>query len=157
VLTLRIAVAVTIVAAMALFAAGAAAERHDRAAHATPAHSETGKPDADGGEASAAETAEAEPRLLGVDPESRGLVAVAVAGSLLLAAAVLLWQSAALLAVVGLAMLAFASLDVREIAHQVGEHRSGLIVLAAVVAVLHLAAACLAAATQRHGPTARLT
>jgi hypothetical protein len=42
-------------------------------------------------------------------------------------------------------MAAFAALDVREVVHQIGESRTGLTLLAVLVAALHLAAAALAA------------
>jgi hypothetical protein len=83
--------------------------------------------------------------LLGVNPESTGLLVVAVAVSLLLAAAVW-WVGASplVLGVVALAMAAFAALDIREVVHQADESRTGLMLLAALVALLHLAAAVLA-------------
>jgi hypothetical protein len=89
--------------------------------------------------------AESSETLLGVNPESTGLLAVAVVASLLLAAAVW-WRggSPLVLAVVALAMAVFCALDVREVVHEVDESRTGLAVLAAVVAALHLAAALLA-------------
>jgi len=72
---------------------------------------------------------------------------LATAVSLLLGAAVLRWPRAeALLAAVAVAMIAFAVLDIREVAHQLDEDRTGIAVLAAVIATLHLAAAALAAA-----------
>ena len=88
---------------------------------------------------------ESSERLLGVDPESTGVLAIAIALSLALAAAV--WRGAAprLLAVVALVMAAFAALDVREVVHQIDESRTGLTLLALLVAALHLAAAALAA------------
>ena len=46
-----------------------------------------------------------------------------------------------MLGVVAAAMLVFAALDVREVFHQVDESRTGLAVLAGVVAALHLGAA----------------
>ncbi len=60
--------------------------------------------------------------------------------SLLLALAGWLRPGAALLAVIGVAMLAFGVLDLREIVHQIDEHKAGLAVLAGIVAALHLAA-----------------
>jgi hypothetical protein len=48
--------------------------------------------------------------------------------------------------VAGVAMLAFAALDVREVFHQGDINESGLAVLAGAVAALHLAAAAVAAA-----------
>jgi hypothetical protein len=89
---------------------------------------------------------ESSERLLGVDPESTGVLALAVAVSLVLAAAA--WRTGAapwLLAIVAIAMAAFAALDVREVVHQIGESRTGLTLLALLVAALHLAAAALAA------------
>jgi hypothetical protein len=78
---------------------------------------------------------------------------LATLGSLLLVAAVLRWpHSAALLALVALAMLAFAALDVREVTHQLDEDRAGVAILAAGVAILHLAAAALAAAQAGRRP-----
>ena len=88
----------------------------------------------------------AEPHILGVNPESTLLVALATVGSLLLVVAVVRWpRAAALLVLVALAMLAFAALDVREVAHQFDEEHAGVALLAGVIAVLHLAAAGVAA------------
>ena len=42
-------------------------------------------------------------------------------------------------------VVAWAALDVREVAHQIDESRTGLTILAIAVAVLHLAAAAVAA------------
>lgn len=89
---------------------------------------------------------EASEKLLGVNPESTGLLVVAVAVSLLLAAGVWwLGASPVVLGVVALAMAAFGALDIREVVHQADESRTGLMLLAALVAVLHFAAAVLAA------------
>jgi hypothetical protein len=98
---------------------------------------------------------EASEKLLGVNPESTGLLVVAVVVSLLLAAAVW-WRGASplVLGIVALAMAAFAALDIREVVHQADESRTGLMLLAALVALLHLAAAALAA---RAAVTARGT
>src|SRR3954447_26626187 len=69
-------------------------------------------------------------RLLGVDPESTGVLAIAVVVSLALAA--LVWRGAApwLLVLVALVMAAFAALDIREAVHQIDESRAGLTLLA---------------------------
>jgi hypothetical protein len=58
-------------------------------------------------------------------------------------------NAAALLVILALAMLAFAALDIREVAHQLEEDHAGVAILAAGVAILHLAAAGLAAAHMR--------
>jgi hypothetical protein len=85
-------------------------------------------------------------KLLGLDPESTALVIAAVAISLLLAWAV--WvrpDRLPLLALVALAMLVFAALDVREALHQGDEGNTGLAILASAIAILHIAAGTLAA------------
>src|SRR4051812_23645092 len=69
-------------------------------------------------------------RLLGVDPESTGVLAMAVVVSLLLAA--LVWRGAApwLLALVALVMAGFAALDIPEGGHPIDESRAGFAGLA---------------------------
>ena len=79
--------------------------------------------------------------LLGINPESTGLVLVAALISVLLAGLVVTVSSALVPVVIAAAMVAFAALDVREIVHQQGESRPGLAVMATVVALLHLFAA----------------
>lgn len=86
-----------------------------------------------------------EATLLGVDLESTPLIVLAVVVALCLAAATWIKPgSAALLLAVGLAMLAFAVLDVREVAHQLDESKDGVALLAALVALLHGVAAVIA-------------
>ena len=58
-----------------------------------------------------------------------------------------------LLVLVALAALAFCSFDVREAIHQASESRTGLVVVAALVAALHLAAAGVALAMARRATT----
>ena len=158
--TARVLVAL-IVAATAAFVVGVVLERHQTAnePRETPAHraAEAGTESRTGesgeseptGEAAAHPApggrAESSEKLLGVDPESTGLLVVAVVVSLLLAAAVS-WRggSPLVLAVVAAAMAAFCALDIREVVHQVSESRTGLAVLAGVVAALHGAAALVA-------------
>jgi hypothetical protein len=59
-----------------------------------------------------------------------------------------------LLALTAAAVLGFAVLDAREVAHQIDINKNGLAVLAGLVAVLHLAAAAVAAsmALRARGP-----
>ena len=91
------------------------------------------------GETSAAPGTESQPeKLLGINPEATGLVIIAVALSLLLAALTLTVGSPLVPAAVAAAMLAFTVLDVREVTHQLTESRPGLAALAATVALLHL-------------------
>jgi hypothetical protein len=105
------------------------------------AHSQTGGETA-GHSASGGTEKHIEARILGVDIEAVPFVILATLASLGLAAAVwrrprlLLWLVAAVLG-----MLVFSALDIREIVHQTDENRTGLAVFAAVIALLHLAAA----------------
>jgi len=91
-------------------------------------------------------------RVFGIDIESPALVVAAVAVSLLLAAALWLTGSVfAPLALAGFALVA-AIFDVREFFHQVDESRTNLTVIAAIVAVLHLAVVAGALALARRSP-----
>lgn len=82
---------------------------------------------------------------LGIDIEAAPFVALAVAVSLGLALAAWLRPRWLLLLIgIAAAMLLFAALDVREIFHQSDESRTGLALLAGVVAALHLGAAIVA-------------
>jgi hypothetical protein len=91
------------------------------------------------GETGAAHATESQSeKVLGINPEATGLVVIAVAASLLLAALILTVGSPLVPAGIAAAMLAFTGLDVREVTHQLTESRSGLAALAAAVALLHL-------------------
>ena len=86
-------------------------------------------------------------RIFGLNPDATGLVIAALVASALMAIAV--WRYPALvplLIVVALASLSFAVFDVREAFHQSSESRTGLVVVAALVAGLHLGAAAVGAA-----------
>ena len=168
---LRAALVALVLAATAAFVVGVAVERssgeaghHDTAsptasgkgAAAGEAHTESG------GESQAAHAAEgaagaptgttaaethAELRPLGIDIEAWPFVIAAVLAALALATAAWLRpHTPALLAVVAMAMLAFAALDIREVAHQLDINKNGVAVLAGGVAALHVAAALVAAA-----------
>jgi hypothetical protein len=86
-------------------------------------------------------------RPLGVNIEAVAFIVIACLASLALAA--LAWVRPrwllGLLVLAG-AMAVFGVLDVREAFHQSDERRTGLVILAVVIAVLHFAAAGLAAA-----------
>ena len=131
--------------------AGEAAEHGEPAATETPSsataegterHGNTGEP----GE-----------ELLGVNPESAGLTAVVAAVSLLLAVLLVAWPRAGLLVAVVVAGLAFAALDAREGIHQAGESNAGLLALALVTGLLHLAVAVAAAGGLRTPRATALT
>ena len=144
----RLITAALLVASAAAFATGATIERHTVSSESQPAlqHAKTDTP----GESSAAHGAEQNSEdLLGINPEATGLVVVAVALSLLLAALILTVGSPLLAAGVALAMLAFTALDVREVTHQLHESHSGLAALAAAIALLHLLAGAAALLTTR--------
>lgn len=115
----------------------------------------TTAPSESGGESAAIDAAEGssttpveqhkELRPLGVDIEAIPFIVLAALGSLALAAGAWLrprWI--ALLAVLVVAMVVFAALDVREVFHQSDEAKTGLEVLAGAIAALHLAAAAVA-------------
>lgn len=85
-------------------------------------------------------------RVFGLNPDATGLVITALVASVLMAAAVWRYPALApLLIAVALASLAFAVFDVREALHQSSESRTGLVVVASLVAALHVGAAALAA------------
>jgi hypothetical protein len=175
--------AVLIVVSAGLFAAGAAIERnksgesgHKEAQTAQPAaseggggtHSESGgESSSEGGrgeahpesgetssEASGETRSESSEKIFGINPESMGLVIAAIGAAVLLAVAV--WLSPiplVLLAVIAFGVV-FAVFDVREVVHQVNESRVGLVVIASLLALIHLAVAATAAVIWR-SPTAR--
>lgn len=147
--------AALIAVAAILFAIGVSVEKSDTHAEPAGVHVEG---DASEGEATeAGESAEAtesgeaneegaeDETLLGIDLESTPLIVAAVVASLALAGGA--WarpDSRALLTLIGIAMLAFAVLDIREVVHQLDEDKSELALLAGLVALLHLGAAGLA-------------
>ena len=102
--------------------------------------------------------------ILGIDAEATPFVVLAVLASLALALAARARPSSTpVLITVSLAMLAFAAFDLREVFHQADESKTGLEVVAGVVAALHLAAALVAAVMLRRaseksaGPASEVT
>jgi Flp pilus assembly protein TadB len=87
---------------------------------------------------------ESSEKLFGVNPEATWLVVLAVALSVLLALAVWRTNSTAVLLAVVAFGLVFAAFDVREAIHQSDESNSGLVVVAVIVAILHLGVAAVA-------------
>jgi hypothetical protein len=155
-----------IVAATAAFIVGTAVERssssesaHHEAAVGSPPRGDSGGETPSTGESGEStgkraqegttteghprtEEIHAEPRPLGIDVEAWPFVALAAMASLALAAAA--WRrprQAPLLGLVAAAMLIFAALDLREVLHQADVDDTGLAILAAVIAALHLGAA----------------
>jgi hypothetical protein len=143
--------AVLIVAATITFAIGVAIERSQESSSATgPEVSHVEGESAEPGHVEGAVSGEvthtdSSEKLLGIDPESVGLVIVAVIVSLSLATAVWLRPDlGGLLWLAALAMAVFAALDLREFIHQLDESRTGLAVLVASVTLLHAGAAVIA-------------
>jgi hypothetical protein len=129
---------------------GEGAPEHETAAHAEATGHDEGS------------EAHEELRPLGIDVEATPFVVLAAAVSILLALAAWLRPRPALLAAIAALMLAFAALDVREVFHQLDEHRDGLALLAALVAILHLASAAVGAllagrGDKRAGPAGAIT
>jgi hypothetical protein len=124
------------------FVVGATIERN-----ATESHAES--PAASLSESSAeSPSAGGEFQPFGVNIEAVPFIVLAALASLAMAAAV--WarpRSPLVLGAVALVMVVFAALDVREVVHQIDENRTGLAVLAGVIAGLHLAAAAAIAST----------
>jgi hypothetical protein len=155
----RLLTATLLIASAAAFATGTTIEHHTATSEGhTVQHAEAGAPgenpaSAEGvasGESHATHAAEhSSETLLGINPEATGLVVLAVAVSLVLAALILTVGSPLLAAGVALAMLAFTALDIRELNHQLNESHSGLATLAATVAILHLLAGAAALLTTR--------
>src|SRR6266568_3124239 len=134
----RLITAALLIASAAAFATGATIEHHTATSESQPVHQEhhaeagsprenpAGAEGAASGESSATHTAEhSSETLLGINPEAAGLVVIAVAVSLVLAALILTVRSPLVAAGIALAMLAFAALDIREVTHQLTESHSG--------------------------------
>ena len=139
------AIAALLVVATILFVVGVAAEP------TTDTHTD----EPSGEAAEHVESAEKdEERVLGLDLESPGPVALAVVLSAVLAAAVLWRPDRRVLLVVALGATAFAVLDIAEVAHQLADDRTGLALLAATIAAMHAAATALAARQLTLGPRA---
>jgi hypothetical protein len=171
---LRWALVPLLVASTALFVVGVIAERSSTDAHTEAASAHDGESGeaargaagaheegeaSSAGEAGHAEAAAGETHtdtneaVLGVDIESTPLIVLAVVLGLALAALVAtrFGRLPAVLAAVAAVALAWAALDVREVVHQLDESRTGIAVVAIVVAVLHFAVALLAGAMAARG------
>lgn len=160
---LRRLLALALLVSAGLFVVGVAVERSERGTEhnattqeqPSSEHGEEGEeghtdqpaPESGGGPSEVSE----QERLLGIDPESTALVAVAVLASFALALVVWRTTSRAVLWGALVFGLTFAALDVRELVHQAGESHAGLVILAGAVAVLHLTVAALAAIALTRG------
>jgi hypothetical protein len=155
-----------LIAGAALFAIGVAAERRSSEDHhgePAAAHAEAGEEAehneaseaADGSQADAtgAEHDEDEATVLGVNVESTPLVATGVLVSVAFAILVLFRRDRLLLWIVAGFAALFAVFDVAELLHQIDENRTGIAVIAAVIAIVH-AAATIVAETRATNETA---
>lgn len=134
-----------LIAAAALFAIGIATEGdvHDETVASVEAseHDEATEAAAHNERAEASETGE---QIFGLNLESTPLVVLAVIISLALAAATWRTDHKLILLVTGLFAAGFAVLDVAEFSHQIKQSAATIAVIAAIIAVLHAAAALLA-------------
>ncbi len=167
---LRLLVAVLLIASGAFFAVASGVERSQHHEATTPAGESSGAQGSStesggesGGNSGHTETAPSATEasggedLFGVNPESTGLVVVAVLASLLLAVGVwFLGSRTAFVATLAFA-IAFAALDMREVVHQIDASRTGLVVPAVALAALHLVLAAFATAGLRRRRPATAT
>lgn len=145
---------VGLLAAAVLFVVGVTLERgggtHTEPAPTGETHTEgSAEPDAAEGGASGASVAEnghADATVLGIDLESPVFVALAVIVSAALAAAVWWMATRTVLVIVLVFALVFAVLDIAEVIHQVDLERTGVMLIAALVGLVHLGIAAIAAA-----------
>jgi heme/copper-type cytochrome/quinol oxidase subunit 3 len=134
-----------LIAAAALFAIGVATEGD--AHHRTITSVESGEHNEATEQAEHKERAEATETgetILGVNLESTPLVVLAVISSVALAAATWRTDRKLILLVTALFAAAFSVLDVAEFSHQLRESATMIAAVAAMIAVLHAAAAFLA-------------
>ncbi len=148
---LRVVLVALLVASGVFFAIGSAVERsktHETAPTASETVGEVHSSESGGGSgtegSTPTETKGGTENLFGINPESTGLVAVAVAVSLLLAGGVWLWERRSVLLAVLVFGVVFAALDGREAVHQAHEARGSLVVLAVALGLLHLAVSVVA-------------
>ena len=134
-----------LIAAAALFAIGVATEGDAHDETVTTVESDEHNDATEQAEHNeAAEASETGERIFGVNLESTPLVVLAVVISAALAAATWRTDRKLILLVTALFAAALAVLDVAEFSHQIKESATTIAVLAAVIAVLHAAAAFLA-------------
>jgi hypothetical protein len=162
----RVVAAALLVAATVLVVVGTSVERAQARADQHQEATEVERPGGEAGEHNeSAEQAQSEQAehsesaeqaggesgevLFGVDLESVGLTVAAAVVSLLLAGLLLTLARTGVLLVVVVFALGFAALDVHESVHQASEARPGLVGIALLAGVLHLAVAVLAAASLR--------
>ena len=95
--------------------------------------------------------------VLGVNPESPGLVTAGVVLSVFLAAAIFRRPGTLVLSIAGMFGLIFAFFDALEIFHQFQEGRPSIMAVAAIAALFHLAITALAIILLRRGSAGQRT
>jgi Flp pilus assembly protein TadB len=153
-------VAALLVLGAALFVVGVMLERgnhHDEPAAAATIQSgeQAGHDEAAEGhrEISTQPAVEGSEKVLGLDVESPGFVALGVAVSLVLAGLAWLRPRRAVFMVVAAFAAAFAVLDIAEMLHQIDRSNTDLAVLAAVLALVHVLAALASALGAASAPS----
>jgi len=164
---LKLLLVCTLIASTALFAAGVAIERSQSETSEAPGGEASHTDEGTGGEgpgtteggpgegstsgkpATTVEHSDSDAVFLGVDLESWWLVGIVVVGSLGLALAIWFRPLRPSLVLTGVLALVFAVFDLAEASHQVSASQTGLVAIATVVALLHLATAGLAVAALR--------
>jgi uncharacterized protein HemX len=150
----KLLLVVGLLASAALFVFGVTMERtgdtHTESTPTTETHSEgtSEESHADEGAAPASvdeTTKHTDATVLGIDLEAPLFVVIAVVISVALAAAVWWRETLAVLALVFLFALVFAVLDIAEVIHQNESGRTSVMLVAAIVAVMHLGIAGIAA------------
>jgi hypothetical protein len=160
--------AVLLLAATALFVVGATVERQGHAETTSTSSEAEEHSEGEAGEGSNPEVSEeanleagesnptgaesGSEAILGVDTESLPVITIAVLIALLLVAAIWWRPRREVLIVAIVFCLGAAVLDFRELLHQLDEGRNSVAILAAAVALLHLAAAGAGVAALRSQP-----
>jgi hypothetical protein len=134
---------VLLITSAGLFVVGVAVERSvEQGEHRSEAGAEGSRESGEEGESEHKDdgATEGSERLFGIEVESPALVALAVALSVALGLTVLRPWRWPLFGAVIFGLL-FLIADVREVVHQVRESRPGIVLLATVLGILHLAVA----------------
>jgi hypothetical protein len=143
---LRAVVAILLLVGAALFIVGVAVERAVVADESTSEseHHEVGS-GTEGSESATTVSESSAETILGIDVESWPLAIALATVSIGVAFTVWRGRLRAVLLAAALFALALAVLDIREAIHQESESRTGIMALAGLIALTHLAAAALAA------------
>jgi hypothetical protein len=137
---------------------GSAIEKSQATEHHTEetsgeTHSESGEETHSTPEGTAPESGSQE-KVLGVNIESTPMIVLAVAITLALAAAAWFSGASLVLWIIATFGIAFATFDVLEAVHQSNEARTGLVVLAVALAIVHLGIAFVSGSLAKGSATA---